>query len=430
MVEPQRVLVHSRLPTFHVFVVDKYSFPVHSDRLFCGVKNPRNLSQRISVYADLLATRPGDFVLFYQRRIDENPEQRGFRGLYRVVGPPFVDTKTVKSQDQTVLGACPHCNQPFSEKLNEDGSGTAYCRNPNCKHPLSPTEHILPNRLPIELVQYFERPVDDNSAYIDRTDDGTLWTMIFRKQFGAGRERSINHILPEEGEKLRRLLLRGNDGRPSTPPDGLPHGYPSGSRTPIRVTYPPEAPFTAESYLYAWLNENVDSADPVLRQVLGPVPRIEYAGNQVLYGIGGDAMDYLVLHRKERGDAVGFDAELPGDAERAIGEQAGRYAATVIEVKKGAVDEDTLNQVDRYAYYVAQVASANCLPEPPATLLVRPVLLGHGQAASLLAKLQTRSSRRILLNYPGGRTTTVFVTRPVVLDYHCADGKPGVSVVN
>jgi hypothetical protein len=412
----------------HVFVVDKYSFPVHSDRLFCGVKNPQSLWQRVGVYSDLFATRPGDLVFFYQRRIDEGPEDRGFRGIYRVDGPPFRDSQTITSGTEVVLGECPSCCSPLSEKSSEDGSGEARC--PTCKNPTPEGQHILPHRLPLRLEAYYPKPVDDNSAYIDRTDEGDLWTMIFRKQFGRGRERSINHILPEEAAKIIRLLNRANDGRPGALPNGFPSGYPpSTTRQSIQLNLPNLAPFTAESYLYAWLNQNIDSpSDANLRKVFGPVAGLEYFGNQVLYGIGGDTADYLVLHAKLSGESSPLDVELGSDLSRKITDQGGRYAASVVEIKKDAVDVETLAQVDRYAYYIAQVASANCLPIPPRYLLIRPVLLGFVASLDVRGPIQKRAPRVIPLRYPGNRQTDAIVLPPTVMTYSLASSGLKVSL--
>lgn len=409
--------------------MDKYSFPVHSNRLFCGVKEPLSASNRFGVFADLLATRPGDFVFFYQRRVDEGPKDRGFRGVYRVAGPPFVDESTVDSGQSRVLGQCPACRARVSEKATEteDGSASAIC--PKCRTVLDPTQHILPNRLPLELVTYFPEPVDDNSAYIDRTDPGTLWTLIFRKQWGPGRERSINHMLPEEAAKIRRLLARVNPSKLTEPPPGFPAGYPKTKTSPLPFEIPKRAPFSVESILYAWMNQNIDSNDRTVRSLLGPSSQIEYFGNQVLYGIGGDTADYLVLHSKRRGEQNPFDSTGQASVDRDIVEQDGRFAITVIEIKKEEVDLDTLNQVDRYAYYVGQVASANGLPHPPARLLVRPILLGFGAEASLLREVKSRTAKTIELSYPGGVTTRALVTPPKVVTYGVTGGKLVPTIV-
>lgn len=414
-------------PGSHLFVVDKYSLPVHADRLFCGVKHPLSRSNQYGVYADLLATRPGDFVFFYQRRVDELPYDRGFRGIFRVTGPPFVDRTTIDSGGNQVLGECPSCHELFSEKAprGDEGSSQRLC--PKCHAELDATKHILPNRLPLELVTHYERPVDDNSAYIDRTDPGSLWTLIFRKQFGAGRERSINHILPEEAEKIRRLLIRSNPGDPPPLPKGFPRGYPVTPRMPLPFALPKEAPFTAESALYAWLNQNVDSDDKTLRSVLGPARNMEYFGNQVLYGIGGDTADYIVLHSKGAGESQSLDTTSSSGYDKSVVDQGGRFAVTVIEIKKDAVDLDTLEQVDRYAYYVGQVASANCLPAPPKSLLVRPILLGFNADPGLLSALKGRKERQIFLSYPGGDATMAVVVPPKVLTYDASASGLGLT---
>jgi hypothetical protein len=381
------------------------------------------------VYADLLATRPGDFVFFYQRRVDEAPTERGFRGIYRVAGPPFVDRQPVDFGGNRVLGECPHCKSQFSEKIveNKDGSHSAKC--PNCKASLNPAEHILPNRLPLELVTYYGQPVDDNSAYIDRTDPGSLWTLIFRKQYGAGRERSINHMLPEEGLKIERLLAKANAGKATPTPSGFLQGYPNSYRSALPFQLQKKTPFTVESILYAWLNQNVDADEPVLRSILGPPSAIEYFGNQVLYGIGGDTADYLVLHTKRSGENPAFEGTSSTSFDKSVREQEGRFAVTVIEIKKNDVDLDTLKQVDRYAYYVAQVATANCLPAPPRNLLVQPVLLGFSAAQELLQEVKRRSERRLQLDYPGGASTHALVTPAKVLTYGVHDGRLNLTRV-
>ena len=159
----------------HVFVVDANTFPVHRDRLFCGVKNPENESTRHGLYADLLGTRPGDEIFFYQSRIDEPRPERGFRGLYRCVSAPFFDKTDVKgaaaSKGLTVLGKCPKCGSPFSLKSGKAGTlGERKCPACGKEHGL----HVLPNRILIEPVSYFPNPVDDNTAYINHTNHGML----------------------------------------------------------------------------------------------------------------------------------------------------------------------------------------------------------------------------------------------------------------
>ena len=60
----------------HVFVVDADSYPVHRDRLFCGIKNPNKIttmkktgkeqpnSSYYGLIADLVTLRKGDYIIF------------------------------------------------------------------------------------------------------------------------------------------------------------------------------------------------------------------------------------------------------------------------------------------------------------------------------------------------------------------------------
>lgn len=228
---------------WHVFVVDSESYPVHRDRLFCGVKNPPKLNAkdalntaRFGLYADLKALRVGDIVFFYQMRIKEERLDRGFRGIFKVKSDPFFDTATIDgvpqsigvlgSANKKVLGKCPNCSSDISEgKRNEKVIITQkngkqkqkeidvyYCKHCNKRLDF----HILPNRVLIEPIAFFtnengsEAVVDDNTAYIDRNyikdNLPILWTMLFRKTYGRGRERSITHILPDEAHKLEVIF--------------------------------------------------------------------------------------------------------------------------------------------------------------------------------------------------------------------------------
>jgi len=211
----------------HVFVVDADSYPVHRDRLFCGIKNPNKTSKMMAtgtirpnssyygLIADLVTLRIGDYVIFYQMRKEEAKFDRGFRGIFKVLSEPFFDSSDIEglpnsvgslgSKDKKVLGKCPFCSTELSEEANAK-TGEKVCK--KCGKILQ--HHILPNRVLIEPVKVYENPIDDNTAYIDRnfikSDLPILWTMLFRKTSGAGRARSITHILPEEFRKLKKIF--------------------------------------------------------------------------------------------------------------------------------------------------------------------------------------------------------------------------------
>jgi hypothetical protein len=352
----------------HVFVVDATTFPVHRDRLFCGVKNPYNENTRHGLYADLFAVRPGDLVFFYQSRIDEPRKERGFRGIYRAISPPFFDKSNVRgfgdSRTLTVYGKCPNpkCREPYSLKSGKAGAlGSRKC--PICKKEHG--QHILPNRVLIAPVSYYLYPVDDNTAYINHTNHGMLWTMLFRKTFGAGRARSITHILPEEAQKLARLLRRVNNNNASESYEFKIYKEPDQvikKRIELDLGPGPETKF--ESSLEAWIIRNIDKNVPILSEIVGPREELEYFGNNVLYGIGGEKVDILCLHKK-----------------------AGvRYKATVIELKKGRVPEEALSQIEDYAYWIGQLSTAN-VATPIEKLDIQPVLIGRGATPNLKKKL-------------------------------------------
>ena len=197
-----------------VLVVDKYSQDVHLASLTAGVKYPVKFSRQsgteytrgfYSILADLANVQPGVRVFFYRRRVDEPPEARGFIGEWEADGTPYEDLQTAIAHDtQQILGCCPDCGCPVSKLAD----GRPCCE--SCGVVLA--GHILPLRFPIKQVHPYSCYLDDNTAYVDITDDGRLSTLIFRKVYGAGRERSVNPILPEEAEKVRRLLARVQGG--------------------------------------------------------------------------------------------------------------------------------------------------------------------------------------------------------------------------
>jgi len=372
----------------HVFVVDKFSFPVHRSKGFCGVKNPRNEMTRQGLYADIKAIRKGDLIFFYHRRIDELPEEKGFRGYFKVISEPFFDNTDIEWSENKVLGSCPTCKSCYSEK----GVTCLECGN---KMPLITigrwqytTQHILSNRILIEPIEYFEKPVDDNTAYLNHTNHGMLWTMLFRKIFGPGRERSIAHILPEEAEKLIRLARRINDDSSTTFPSSP---YPSTTRQAITVNIGTGGEVPYESALEAWLMENIDKEIPVLSETI-PKQDMEFFGNNVLYGIGGDKIDGLVLYKRDI-----------------------RYKVIAIELKRGKVGAETIEQVDRYSYWIAQLSTANAEPRPK-SLLLQPLVIGYEISRDTLLISARRQDKKLTIPYPG-EPCEVIIKPPILLTY-------------
>lgn len=381
----------------HVFVVDRHSFPVHRSRLFCGVKDPTRdwgFSGKWGLYATLNCTRPGDLVFFYQRRIDEPQEERGFRGVYEIVSDPFFDDDDVQWSSFKVLGKCPNCGNTHPEKWDQK-KRLFYCR--KCQIKLHVGEHICPNRVLIKPVMYFKKSVDDNTAYVDRTDKGTLWTMLFRKIYGPGRERSVTPILPEEADKLIRLLKRINNNEISSISSMKPYKPLNKQRLQVSLGTGPKVKY--EHVLQAWLMENLDKDISILREIIGPNEELEWFGNEIIYGIGGDKVDILTLHKR---DGV-------------------RFKANVIELKDEDIKKEDIEQVQRYSYWISQLATANAEPRPK-SLLLQPVLIGLSFDSKILSILRNTKSKQLRISYPWG-DCSVNIAPPIGVTYEVAAGK-------
>jgi hypothetical protein len=354
------------------------------------VKDPRRewgFSGKWGLYATLKCTRIGDLVFFYQRRIDEPQEQRGFRGIYEIASEPFFDDEDVEWSSYKVLGRCPYCGSTFPEKFDEEGNARCV----SCRRALNPGEHIAPNRVLIKPVLHFAKSVDDNTAYVDQTDPGTLWTMLFRKVYGPGRERSVTPILPEEANKLIRLLKRINEGVETHPFNTLP--YDPKNRRPIQIDLGGGPKVRYEHVLQAWFMENIDKDVPVLRDVIGPKDELEWFGNEIIYGIGGDKVDVLTLHKA---DNV-------------------RFKATVFELKDGEVGKQDVKQVERYSYWISQLATANTEPRAR-SLMLQPVMVGFSFNEEALSAMNRARLAEIKISYLWG-DCKVTILPPIGLAY-------------
>jgi len=381
----------------HVFVVDADSYPVHRDRLFCGIKNPSKLtkmkntgtirpnSSHYGLIADLITLRKGDYVIFYQMRKDEAKFDRGFRGIFRVVSEPFFDNSNVDgldnsrgslgSKDKKVLGKCPKCQTELSEKADAK-TGEKFCK--NCGEKLE--FHILPNRVLIEPITLFEDPIDDNTAYIDRNFINEklpiLWTMLFRKTSGEGRARSITHILPEEFEKLKLMfektckISKNNNFEPYKPKNH--------EKIKIPLDVDANGELKIEAFLEAWLMANIGSNIEGLSEVIGNGEDIEYFGNNVLWGIGGEKVDVLIIHN---------------DGKK-------RIRADVIELKKGNIIKQDLEQIKDYTKWMSQLVFGDDTPQSKQK--IQPILIGlkaEPKRINEAKNLITDTQKPILMEY-------------------------------
>lgn len=382
----------------HVFVVDADSYPVHRDRLFCGIKNPNKTSKMratgtirpnssyYGLIADLVTLRIGDYVIFYQMRKDEAKFDRGFRGIFKVSSEPFFDNSDIDglpdslgflgSKDKKVLGKCPFCSTELSEGADAK-TGEKVCK--FCGKILE--YHILPNRVLIEPLRVYEDPIDDNTAYIDRNfikeDLPILWTMLFRKTSGEGRARSITHILPEEFRKLKKIFetnckisehIKFELYKPTNPKEIV-----------IPLETDSNGELKVEAFLEAWLMANIGRNEiKGFDEIIGDKTQIEYFGNNVLYGIGGEKVDLLIIHNDGKE----------------------RIKATVIELKKGDISKNDIHQIKDYTKWMSQLVFGDDLDESKKK--IQPILIGHKAKIERIndaKKLITDTQRPILMEY-------------------------------
>jgi len=386
----------------HVFVVDADSYPVHRDRLFCGIKNPNKIttikktgkqrpnSSYYGLIADLVTIRKGDYILFYQMRKNEAKFDRGFRGIFRVVSEPFFSDDDIKgldssqgslgSKDKKVLGKCPHCQTNLSELANAK-TGEKFCR--KCNKELE--FHILPNRVLIEPITLFEDPIDDNTAYIDRNyiNDNIkenlpiLWTMLFRKTSGEGRARSITHILPEEYKKLEKIFKE--NCKISEESNFVPYKPQNKTEIIIPLDTDENGELRVEAFLEAWLMSKIGVEEiKGLSDIIGNGEDIEYFGNNVLYGIGGERVDILIIHND--------------------GNE--RIKASVIELKKGKLNKKDVEQIKDYTKWMAQLVFGDDSRE--SKLKIQPILIGlkvNNKIIDKTKKLIGDTQKPILMEY-------------------------------
>jgi len=413
---------------YHIFVVDKYSYPVHVNKGFCGVKNPKG-GGRMGLISDIKTYRKGDFVIFYQMKASkDSPLERGFRDVFKIISEPFYDNSNVEYRENKVLGKCPICEYPYSEKtFKQSREIIQKCSNPNQDHEIPNTQHILPYRVLIEPVLRFEKPVDDNTAYIDIEDHGELPTLRWRKITGPGRARSAQRILPEEAEKLIRLMKKINndlqdeeaetsnyisieEAERKKVPETLQIQRDTSERTLFSFTR--DGKFHGEYGLETWMLENIDKEVPVLKEIVGDLNELEFFGNNVQYGVGGENADILLLHKKEEK----------------------RFKVTVIELKKDDVNLDTIDQVlnpqkQNYARWIGQLVTANCNPSIE-NLEIQPVMVGFkikDEAIQRIKDIENNHhtfSQNITIKYYQYRerpNVVIKVLNPILLSYKVED---------
>ena len=403
-------------PKAHLFVVNDDTMPVHIQRGFCGISKPRRLNSRgnlnVSYFgqiADLMNIKIGDLVFFYMMTIkdrafklqDENifdELEQGYYGVFEVDGRPFYSDREIK-------GSYPFGNYYIF------GSDT----NPHYSNFTITTQNetfppkVLFGRIPIKPIEHYEEDlgnkfVDDNQAYIDKTDEGTLSTLLFKKIKRAGEERSVTPILPEEASKIARLIFKqkkknfplnidaNNFVRNDDVSKEIQLDLSSGDGVSLDLEYMLEA--------YMLFSLNNDKPLVGLESIIGDPDEIEFCGNQIQYGISGNKVDILLLHRKELGGSTNY-----------------RFRSTVFELKKDDIKKEDILQIIDYQKWIAQLTTFNNLKA------IQPVLIG--KKPSIRMRADTRQRMEESLN----KIKELGVSTPRFFEYNLSiDGANNINV--
>jgi hypothetical protein len=284
----------------------------------------KNMIKTVSdIFADALATRPGDFVFPWiisdkSNKKDKSNKNIGFKYIFRVKGPPVL--------------------------VNGDP---------------------YPVKVPLQDVGYeFEIPLSEPEA-LDLWTNKLLWNAIGKKSLGRGR--SLTHQLPMEDERLLELLKAKNSNNPKqiklgenqeqiqgvvpisiNPQQGS--WNPSTLQQDIQNKEPKERIsylkldglpwrnghlFHFEKTLEAWIMENIgkSSGKDLDDKVLVNGLPLEWFGNYLPFGVAGGNIDVVILQSNGTGKIC-----------------------TVIELKVASLNQKeylkAANQVINYAHFI------------------------------------------------------------------------------
>jgi hypothetical protein len=183
--------------------------------------------------------------------------------------------------------------------------------------------------------------------------------------------------LPEEFNKLKKIfetncqVSTNNNFQKYTPTN------------PQNITIPLDTDSNGElkieAFLEAWLMQNIGVNSMVgLDKVLGNKEEIEYFGNNVLWGIGGEKVDVLIIYNNGKE----------------------RTRADVIELKKGNIIKKDINQIKDYTKWMAQLVFGDDSMESKKK--IQPILIGLKADTDRIneaKKLITDTQKPILMEY-------------------------------
>jgi len=350
----------------HVFIVTTDTYPIVKNRGIAAIisEDPsKSLSEktRSDILADISCTRKGDRIFFYEIG-------KGFHGIYETIGLPFIDEDEIEYNRQYLFGSK---NNPHFIK----------------------DSLVFPNRVLIRPKVYLEKPINEwrnasKSAFGRFTSAIDLRSIFYKKVLGRGK--SITHLFPEEENKLTELLTKANEGK-----SGELQYIPYKPKKPesivfnLRPTSKGEVKY--EKILEGWIIQNIDNPSANMNQFLGDLEEIECFANYVPVSIAGGNLDIVVFHKKK--------------------ETGKRYKVTIIELKKGEIVKNDIEQVESYIKWSAENLTKT-IEEKTQKIeidllsrleIIQPVVIGKGISDSAIQKCKDYS-----LNYQ----------KPIIIEYN------------
>lgn len=231
-----------------------------------------------------------------------------------------------------------------------------------------------PYRVLIEPLHYFPNPVSELRVLGQRHSPTELRSIFYKKALQRGK--AITHLFPEEERKLTELLFKANDGEAKLQarlyePENKP-----------RITFDLEPTENGEvkyeKILEGWLMQHLDKPEFNCNLFLGDLNDIETFANYVPTNIAGGNIDVIVYHK------------------RAVNGVEMRYKISVVELKKGNIDERAVIEVEEYAKWASEHLAENDAE------MIQPVLIGKKATERAIARCKHYGiSRRkpILIEY-------------------------------
>jgi hypothetical protein len=128
--------------------------------------------------------------------------------------------------------------------------------------------------------------------------------------------------------------------------------------------YHPDGRVLYETILEFWMVQKLKQ-NPKELMNLFQIPEnenVEWFANQVLFGIGGEKSDIIVLTKNENSI---------------------RCRALVIELKRDIIDKKACEQIKKYAYWIAQLVSSQVRTTNPFT--ITPIIIGYRMSRDIEA---------------------------------------------